>query len=113
MNNVLEYKGYHTRVEFDADSRKLYGVIEGINDLVDFIADDPSSVDNEFHKAVDDYIALCNDLGRSPDKEYKGMFNVRIPPEYHRELAVKALKENISLNAVVEEAIGRYLAEEK
>lgn len=35
-NNVLEYKGYHTKVEFDSEELVLRGKIEGINDLVDF-----------------------------------------------------------------------------
>ena len=32
MNNMMEYKGYHTKIEFDAESMTLRGKIEGIND---------------------------------------------------------------------------------
>ena len=63
MNNILEYKGYHTKVEFDAESMSLRGIIEGINDYVDFEADDISSIENEFHAAVDDYIEFCSIVG--------------------------------------------------
>ena len=38
MNNMMEYKGYHTKIEFDAESMTLRGKIEGINDYVDFEA---------------------------------------------------------------------------
>ena len=31
MNNMMEYKGYHTKIEFDAESMTLRGKIEGIN----------------------------------------------------------------------------------
>ena len=30
MNNILEYKGYYTKVEFDAEQLVLRGKIEGI-----------------------------------------------------------------------------------
>jgi hypothetical protein len=30
--DVLLYKGYYTRVQYDCESKVLYGVLEGIND---------------------------------------------------------------------------------
>ena len=71
-SNVLEYKGYHTKVEYIAENNILYGKIEGINDLVTFEASDLSSVEKEFHEAVDDYLAFCEAIGQPPEKEYKG-----------------------------------------
>lgn len=108
-NNILEYKGYHTRIEFDAETSTLRGKIEGIGDFVDFSSDDLSNVECEFHAAVDDYLEFCEEVGKEPDKEYKGTFNVRVTPELHKQLAVKAYKEEQSLNAVVEKAIELYL----
>ena len=34
-------------------------------------------------------------------KKYSGKFMVRVPPELHRQLAVKAAEEGVSLNRVV------------
>lgn len=31
-NNILEYKGYHARIEYDKDDQVLRGRIEGIGD---------------------------------------------------------------------------------
>ena len=36
LKNILEYKGYHTKIEFDSEELVLRGKIEGINDLVNF-----------------------------------------------------------------------------
>ena len=33
-NNILEYKGYYTRLEIDTDTNILRGKIEGITDFV-------------------------------------------------------------------------------
>lgn len=67
--NVLEYKGYHTTIEFDAETFILRGKIEGINDLVNFESNDPKNIEQEFHTAVDDYLAFCQEVGKEPDKE--------------------------------------------
>lgn len=108
MNNILEYKGYHTKIEVDTESFCIRGKIEGINDYVDFETSDLSKVEEEFHAAVDDYLAFCEEVGKIPEKEYKGVFNVRIAPELHKAISLIAFKKSISLNAAVEEAISSY-----
>ena len=110
-NNILEYKGYHTRIEFDNETFSLRGKIEGIGDLVNFSCKDITAIEKEFHAAVDDYLEFCTEVGKEPDKEYKGTFNVRIEPELHKKLATKAFQENESLNTTVEKAIRAYLSE--
>ena len=107
-NNMLEYKGYHTRVEFDAQSMVLHGKIEGIVDLVCFEAENASEIENEFHSAVDDYLIFCEEQGKSPDKEYKGTFNVRMSSELHKALAMYAYRNNMSLNQIVVQACEAY-----
>lgn len=109
MKNIMEYKGYHTKIEFDTDSMSLRGKIEGINDYVDFEASDIASIEKEFHIAVDDYLAFCSEVGKIPEKEYKGTFNVRISPDLHKRLALCAFKDGRSLNAEVEAAIASFI----
>ena len=92
--NVLEYKGYHTKVEYISENNTLYGKIEGINDLVTFEVSNLNDVEKEFHEAVDDYLAFCEQIGQAPEKEYKGTFNIRIQPNLHRRLSLEADKEN-------------------
>lgn len=109
--NMLEYKGYHTIVRYNAETGILRGIIEGINDFVDFQTDNLSEVKNEFHRAVDDYLEFCAEVGKEPEKEYRGTFNVRIKPELHKKLALRALENGESLNSVVERAISLYLSD--
>lgn len=109
--NMLEYKGYHTIVRYNAETGVLRGVIEGINDFVDFQTYDLNEVKNEFYRAVDDYLEFCAEVGKEPEKEYKGTFNVRIKPELHKKLVLRALENDESLNSVVEKAISAYLSD--
>lgn len=62
------YKGYTAVVHQCGDGRTWYGVLQVPNDLVDLISDTKDNIETEFHKAVDDYIAFCNDLGVEPEK---------------------------------------------
>lgn len=107
--NVLEYKTYHTVIEFDSETSTLRGKIEGINDYVDFSSTDANTIEEEFHKAVDDYLEFCESVGKEPEKEYKGTFNVRIQPLLHKKLVVFATKNGETLNSVVGKAIESYI----
>jgi predicted HicB family RNase H-like nuclease len=113
LNDILEYNGYHTRIEFDSVSKVLHGKIEGINDLVTFESSSVSEIESEFHKAVDDYLAFCSDIGQEPNKEYKGSFNIRITPELHRKLVEVSFFNDESLNSSVEKAIDLYVQNEE
>lgn len=109
MKNILEYRGYFAKIEYSVEDQLLYGKIEGINDLVNFESDKTESIEQEFHLAVDEYLELCRDLGKSPDKAYSGTFNVRIHPELHRAVALQAIRNNESLNNTVEKALQAYV----
>ena len=41
------------------------------------------------------------------DREYSGRFQVRIPPEVHRRLAVRAAEANVSLNRIVSDQLAK------
>lgn len=109
--NILEYKGYHTEVYYCAEEGVLRGVIEGINDYVDFQTDNIADVEKEFHCAVDDYLVFCEEVGKDPEKEFKGTFNIRIKPELHKKLAIRAMEDGDSLNRAVEKAVTVYLSD--
>ena len=107
--NILRYRGYTTTIYYQADDAVLCGKIEGINDLVCFHSESACEIVKEFHNAVDEYLAICKHQGKEPNKPYSGTFNVRISPELHRQLSVKAKEDNRSLNFEVELAIEQYI----
>ena len=104
-NNMLKYKDYYGCVEYSATDECFFGKIIGITDLVTFEGDTVIELKNSFIEAVDDYLALCKETGKEPQKTYKGSFNIRISPELHKEAVIIANRRGISLNAFVENAI--------
>ena len=85
MKNLLEYKGYYGKVEYSVEDQILFGKIEGIVDLVTFESKNADEIEKEFRDAVDDYLDFCHQVGKEPEKTYKGTFNVKIDPELHKE----------------------------
>lgn len=103
--NMLRYKGYMTMIEFSAEDGLLFGKIEGIGDLVNFMGENAREIEQAFHEAVDDYLDFCREMGKEPEKSYRGSFNVRISPQLHRAAAVRARESGLTLNRFVESAL--------
>lgn len=111
MKNVLEHKGYTGTVEFNAEDEVFFGKLNGIRDMVSFEADSVIKLKKAFKDAVEDYIETCSKLGKDPDKEFKGSFNVRIKPRLHRLAVIKSTAMKISLNQFVEQVIAKEVAD--
>jgi predicted HicB family RNase H-like nuclease len=110
MNDVLEFKGYYASVRFSSEDDVFYGKILGIDDLVNFEGASVKELKKAFHEAVNDYLETCKELGKEPNKTYKGTFNVRISTDLHKAAAVYAAMNNVSLNDFVGTAIGYALS---
>ena len=66
-NGLLRYRGYFAKPEYSAEDRIFYGSILGISNLVDFQFEEADDIENEFHKAVDDYLQYCMENGKCPE----------------------------------------------
>lgn len=104
MENYLTHENYFGSVEFNADDNILHGRIIGINDLVTYEAESVEDLKNAFIDAIEDYLQTCVDLGKEPNKFFKGVFNVRTSRAVHRYLAILAEKKQMKLNEVVNKA---------
>jgi len=104
-DNMLKYKDFYGSVEYSAADECFFGKIIGTADLVTFEGNSVNNLKKAFIEAVEDYLLLCKEVGKEPQKSYKGSFNIRISPELHRAAALIAGKKGISLNTFVEKAI--------
>lgn len=106
----MEYKGYIGSIEFSEADTLFHGRVQGIRALISYEGESAKDLIADFHGAVDDYLALCEDQGIEPERAYKGSFNVRISPELHRCAALYAAAQHITLNRVVEDALQQYIS---
>lgn len=84
--NSFKYKGFIGSIRPSVENDCLYGKIEFINDLITYEAETVPEFKKAFETAVDDYLETCKSLGKTPEKPFKGSFNLRIGPELHRKL---------------------------
>jgi len=110
MNDILQYKGYYASLHFSSEDEVFYGKILGIDDLVNFEGASVKELKKAFHEAVNDYLETCEELGKEPNKTYKGSFNVRIPTDLHKAAAISAAILNVSLNDFVRIALNYALS---
>ena len=109
MNSVMKYLGYSAKIEYSADDECFVGQVLGITDTLVFDGESVSELEESFHTCIDEYLEFCEEIGKKPEKEFKGTFNVRINPELHRQAAIAASLRHISLNSFVESSIERAL----
>ena len=110
MKNTMKYKEYYGSVEFCDEDNIFFGKIIGINDTILYDGTSVDELRKNFNDAVEEYFEICKDLGKEPEKMYKGTFNVRIHPALHRDLVVYSASQGQTLNSTVEEAIRNYIS---
>lgn len=103
--NTLKYKGYIGSVAYSEPDKVFFGKIEGIDDLVNYEGESVKELTAAFHEAVEDYLIFCEEHNCKPEKSYSGLFNVRIAPDTHRDIANLAAEAGISINAFVKRAL--------
>jgi len=99
------YKGYFGHAEWDADAKTFCGSVIGTRDAITFEADTIDGLNKEFIASVDDYLELCKESGRPPERPFSGNFVVRVAPELHKLASRLAEQRGISLNTLVVELI--------
>jgi predicted HicB family RNase H-like nuclease len=98
MKNTLSYKGFTSRVEFDADDNIFVGRVLGIRDIIGFHGETVSELTTDFHNAIDHYLNVCRERGETPQKPYSGNLMLRVPQEVHAAVAMAAEAHGKSLN---------------
>ena len=105
MKNTLSYKGYIGSIEFSEEDALFFGKVLGIRSLISYEGESAKELLEDFHGAIDEYLASCAAEGKEAEKSFKGSFNIRISPELHKRLFVEAVSRNMSLNSLIQEKL--------
>lgn len=99
--NLMEYKGYYGSYELSVEDSVFFGKVEFIKDLISYEGETAEEFVTAFHEAVDDYLEICEEQDKTPDKPFKGSFNIRLGEELHRQIAMAANNNDESINSYV------------
>ena len=100
MNNHYTY-----RITWSAEDNENVGLCAEFPSL-SWLAPTPEKALSGIRRLVLDSLADMQNTGETPpepmgDRAYSGKFLVRVPPETHRALAIRAAEEGVSLNRLV------------
>lgn len=102
---MINYEHYTYRIIWSAEDEEFVGLCAEFPSL--------SYLDQNRYQALDGITNLVKDVVADllanneeipepiAQRNYSGKFQVRIPPELHRKLAIEAAEENVSLNRYV------------
>lgn len=93
---------YTYRVRWSGDDESFIGTVAEMKSL-SWAADDQIEALKGIRDLVAEVLEDMRETGETPpeafsDREYSGKFLVRIPPEAHRQLAIDAAEQDVSLN---------------
>ena len=79
----------------------------GISDIIGFHTTSVADIEAAFHEAVDDYLAMCADFGKEPQRPANGNVMLRMAPAIHSAALSAARTAGQSLNKWVEALVAR------
>lgn len=102
---MVDYKHYTYRVTWSEEDGEHVALCAEFPSL-SFLADKPTNALQGLVKLVGEVVQDMKESGEPiPDpisgKAYSGKFQVRIPPEQHKNLAIQAAEQGVSLNRFV------------
>lgn len=98
MMNLLEIDGFRAVIQYDPDIDLFRGEFIGLNGGADFYAKDIDSLRKEGEISLKVFLEMCQEDGVEPRKEYSGKFNLRVSPQLHAAVAMRAAADGKSLN---------------
>ena len=96
---MIEYGGYRAVVRLDDDAGFFHGEVIDTRDVITFQGTSVAELREAIKDSVEEYLAVCAERGRDPDKPYSGKVALRLPPAVHRAATAAAQAEAKSLNA--------------
>ena len=102
---------YTYRVSWSADDREHVGLCIEFPSL-SWLDKTPEAALQGIRRTVSDIIKDMKKSGEVPPKpiagrNFSGKFVVRVPPDVHRDLALKAAEQGVSLNRLVSSKLSR------
>jgi predicted HicB family RNase H-like nuclease len=108
--NTMEYKGYIGEVEYDDEAAVFHGEVVNLRDVITFQGETVQALRQAFIDSVEEYLEFCAGRGEEPEKPFSGRFVLRMDPELHRKVYLRAKRSSKSLNRWITEALVKEVA---
>ncbi len=106
---MMKYKGYYGHVEYDDEAKIFHGEVVNTRTVITFQGKTVDEIEKAFHDSVDDYLDWCKERNKAPERPFSGKFVLRLSPELHQTLNIKAKMRNVSLNSFIVESLEKVV----
>lgn len=104
----FSYKNYTGSIDFSTEDMCLFGKVQMIQDLIMYDGETLEELKVSFESAVDEYLEMCIEEDKCPDKPCSGTFNVRMSEKMHRQSIHESNLLGLSLNGFISECVNNY-----
>ena len=102
---MIDHRHYTYRITWSEDDGEYVALCAEFPSLSYLASDQTAALKGLTHLVKDVVDDMTANGERVPtplaDREYSGRFQVRIPPEQHRNLAIQAAEQGVSINRLV------------
>ena len=109
MKNLMRYRGYLARIDYDDLDGVFVGNVLGLSEAISFVGGSAAELRGDFEFAIDHYLSVCKAAGIAPQKQASGKLLLRLPIETHAALQIAAKVQRLSVNDWLVEAIEQRL----
>ena len=106
---MMSYRGYKGYFEYDEKADIFHGQIIGIRDVITFQGRSIDDLKAALKDSINDYLEMCEQEEKSPDKPFSGKFSLRLPPEVHSKVAQAAASSHKSINSWITDVVENNL----
>jgi predicted HicB family RNase H-like nuclease len=103
------YRGYLGTFRIDVEAGVIRGKVVNTRDTITFQGKTVPEAVAAFRDSVDDYLEFCAAHGEEPEKPYSGKLVLRLDPETHREVALMAEEQDMSINTLILTALKKAM----
>ena len=102
---MLSYKGYTGHVEYDDEAGIFHGEVLDTRDVITFQGKTVDEIETAFRESIEDYLEFCRERREEPNKPFSGKLVLRMSPELHHKVFIKAVKAGKSLNRWISDTL--------
>lgn len=105
MRNIMKYRGYVARIDFESNDEIFVGRLLGMGEPILFHGASVEELRGDLEFAVDHYLAECAKMGQKPEKTASGKLLLRLPEDVHAAITISAAATGKSLNQWVTDTL--------
>jgi predicted HicB family RNase H-like nuclease len=109
VHHTMQYKGYTAAIEYSDEDGCLVGRVLGTRHAIVFGGATVEETRAAFKDMMDDYPAMCHDLGVEPDSPPEGVL-VPIAPELYAKVSRRAECDGITVGKAMETALESFVS---